>query len=258
MKVKITKKTIALLLMFLLAGSLSAKGENKIDRKVLKLNATIDNKTESIEVSNTDMINIDTVKFLKISVNNHNNKNEKKKKIGKNIKTKGDAGQEIFRDYSDSVVLVGTDGCKYIGTGFVIAHLGGKKIITNWHVIEDAKSIGIWLKPKKIVDADYLCGNHDSYSGKVVKINRKKDLAMIDVVGLPGNIKTISFGSSKSLNVGETVHAIGHPKGYTWSYSDGKISQFRPNYDWSYSSSSRHKAKLVIQTTTVISSGNSG
>ena len=65
MKVRITKKTIALLLMFLLAGSLSAKGENKIDRKVLKLNATIDNKTESIEVSNTDMINIDTVKLLK-------------------------------------------------------------------------------------------------------------------------------------------------------------------------------------------------
>ena len=110
MKVRITKKTIALLLMFLLASSFSAKGENKIDRKVLKLNAAINNKTESIEVANTDMINISTVKLLKKSVNDHNNKNEKKKKIGKNIKTKGDAGQEIFRDYSDSVVLVGTDG----------------------------------------------------------------------------------------------------------------------------------------------------
>ena len=194
MKVRITKKTIALLLMFLLASSFSAKGENKIDRKVLKLNATIDNKTESIEVSNTDMINIDTVNLLKISVNDHNNKNEKKKKIGKNIKTKGDAGQEIYRDYSDSVVLVGTDGCKYIGTGFVINHLG-KKVITNWHVIEDAKSIGIWLKPKKIVDADYLCRNQDSYVGKVVKINRKKDLAMIVVKGISHKIKPIIFGN---------------------------------------------------------------
>ena len=42
-----------------------------------------------------------------------------------------------------------------IGSGFVVDH-NGIKIITNWHVIDGAEHINVWLKPKDMVDENYL------------------------------------------------------------------------------------------------------
>jgi S1-C subfamily serine protease len=52
------------------------------------------------------------------------------------------------------------------------------------------------------------------------------------------------------VQVGADVHAIGHPKEQTWTYTKGLISQVRPDYEWSDGSTKR-KAD-VIQTQTPI------
>ena len=73
------------------------------------------------------------------------------------------------------------------GSGFFINH-NGLKIITNWHVVEGTKNVDVWLKPKnefsKEKEVEYLLNNVDSYKGKVVKTNKKKDLAMIEIKGI--------------------------------------------------------------------------
>ena len=96
----------------------------------------------------------------------------------------------------------------------------------------------------------------DSYKGKVIKINKKKDLAMIEVKGISHKIKPLIFGSFGKIKIGEMAFAIGHPQGHGWSFTSGMISQIRPDYDWHYDDSKHHAS--VIQTQTAIYQGNSG
>ena len=60
-----------------------------------------------------------------------------------------------------------------------------------------------------------------------------------------------------AVQVGMDVHAIGHPEGEFCTYTQGVTSRIISDYDWSYSSTSLHKAN-VIQTQTPINPGNSG
>ena len=178
------------------------------------------------------------------------NKNRKKKKY------KG--AEDIFEDYAKSVVYIGNrkkGKIETIGSGFIVNHKG-LKIITNWHVIEDADSIDVWIKPEKMVDENYLIYRVDSYSAKLIKVNKTKDLAMLEVNKLPFNIKPVSYGKFNKIKVGQTSFAIGHPKGLLWSFTSGMVSQIRPNYDWRYRGSN-HTAN-VIQTQAAINPGNSG
>ena len=218
--------------------------------------------SENIEINETDLAKDKEIKKLKNDIEKllayiatesskitKNNKNRKPR-----TKYKG-APEEIYSEYADSVVYIGNEKDNASGSGFFINH-NGLKIITNWHVVESAKNVKLWLKPNPMVGEDFLLRNHDWYSGKVVKINKQKDLAMIEAKGIPKKIKGIMFEKYSKINVGETVFAIGHPGGLIWSFSDGRVSQVRPNYRWRYEGS-MHTAN-VIQTTTAINPGNSG
>ena len=79
---------------------------------------------------------------------------------------------------------------------------------------------------------------------------------MIEVKGLPNSIKPVIFGKYKDVKIGQTAFAIGHPEGLVWTFTNGMISQKRPEHKWSYKSS-RHRAK-TIQIQVPINPGNSG
>ena len=66
----------------------------------------------------------------------------------------------------------------------------------------------------------------------------------------------LSMGDISKLEVGDDVHAIGHPEGEVWTYTTGTISQIRPKYEWK-DENITHSA-TVIQTQTAINPGNSG
>ena len=198
----------------------------------------------------------------------HNVVNLKKAvlKKGKEIKAKNKnrkkkiykGAEDIFEDYAKSVVYIGNrkkGKIETIGSGFIVNHKG-LKIITNWHVIEDAESIEVWTKPEKMVDENYLIHHVDSYSAKLIKVNKTKDLAMLEVNKLPFNIKPVSYGKFTKIKIGQNTFVIGHPKGLLWSFTSGMVSQIRPNYNWRYRGSN-HTAN-VIQTDASINPGNSG
>ena len=107
-----------------------------------------------------------------------------------------------------------------------------------------------------MVDENYLINRVDSYSAKLIKVNKTKDLAMLEVEKLPLKLKPVKYGKFIKVRPGQTSFAIGHPEGLLWSFTSGMISQVRPNYVWRYKGS-RHKAN-VIQTQAAINPGNSG
>tara|TARA_Y100000590_G_scaffold460367_1_gene619502 strand:- start:288 stop:1574 length:1287 start_codon:yes stop_codon:yes gene_type:complete len=232
----------------------------------LNLNKVYNIKTVSsakLEINDTNLVEEENAENLlsnnndlKQSLIEKSGEIRKRNKNRKRNRTKG--GVEIFEDYSNSVVFIGNrvkGKIKTVGSGFIINH-NGPKIITNWHVIEGADTIHIWLKPSNDIDENYLIERVDAYAGKLIKANKRKDLAMIEVAKLPLKIKPVIYGNFKDIKIGETLFAIGHPEGLLWSLTSGMVSQKRPQYKWKYKSSS-HLAN-VIQTQTPINPGNSG
>lgn len=177
---------------------------------------------------------------------NKNKIKKKKVKFRGSIQTK-----KLYKKYSPSVVYILNPNSESLGTGSVIDKNG--MILTNWHVVKDAETLGIWTKSD---DPDFL-KNEDYYVGKILKQDKESDLAILQVSGLPNNIVPISIGSVSDIEEGDEVFAIGHPEGFTWSFTTGIVSKIRKNFSWKYTNTYQHKATL-IQTQTPISPGNSG
>ena len=165
------------------------------------------------------------------------------------IKTRGIKEVHVFKKASPAVVKVFTKLGS--GSGSLISKEG--LILTNWHVVGSSKTAGIAFMPNKRGKVT----KDDLFLGRIIKINGEADLALIKLDKIPKNIKPLSI-SHENPEIGQDVHAIGHPKGGSdWTYTKGYISQLNYNDKWSYEDTSHH-VSLMIQSQTPINPGNSG
>ncbi len=127
------------------------------------------------------------------------------------------------------------------GSGSIIDKRG--YVVTNTHVIENAYKIYISLS------------DGTQYEGRVVGSDSASDIAVVKF-DPPENmeLKTIDFGDSTDLKVGQKVLAIGNPFGFERTLTTGIISGLgRP-----IQTSSNTIIRDMIQTDTAINPGNSG
>ncbi len=132
------------------------------------------------------------------------------------------------------------------GSGFIIDEKG--HIVTNAHVIEDAKSITVSLGKDNVTVPAEVVGEDKSSDIAVLKFDPKAD-------ALDGVKLTVAkFGDSSALNVGDPVSAIGNPFGLDRTLTSGIVSALQRNIpslnDFSISN--------VIQTDAAVNPGNSG
>lgn len=132
---------------------------------------------------------------------------------------------------SDSVVQIFIeqyDGTYNTGSAFFYDK---GRLATNFHVIENAKSITM----------EYEDGS--TYTGgiTVTGYDRELDLATLMVSDI--STPPLKLGDSSTVVKGQRVYAIGSPVGLTNSLSDGLVSAVRSD---------------MIQVTTAINPGNSG
>ena len=164
------------------------------------------------------------------------------------------SGSKIYMDFARSVVLVrGQDG---FGAGVVI---GEGKILTNYHVIENNRNFGITKKPLNITDENIQSAT--THPVKVIYVNKKYDLALLGYDNNVVQIPAVGINYNAPINIGDKVHAIGHPLGEYWTYTQGIISQVRTNYKICLYEQCNDDDLLkadVIQTQTPINPGNSG
>ena len=135
------------------------------------------------------------------------------------------------------------------GTGFIWDHHG--HIVTNYHVIRQGNLTQVALTLP-------IDQNHTSpqkvFSADVVGVAPNKDLAVLKV-DLPINeIQPLPLGQSKSLQVGQSVLAIGNPFGFDQTLTTGVISGLGREIQ----SITQRSIKGVIQTDAAINPGNSG
>ncbi len=127
------------------------------------------------------------------------------------------------------------------GSGSIIDKRG--YILTNVHVIADATKIYVSLF------------DGTQYEAEVVGTDLDSDLAVIKFTPPAGmELKTIAFGDSSSLKVGQRVIAIGNPFGLERTMTTGIVSGLgRP-----IQNSNNRIIRNMVQTDAAINPGNSG
>jgi len=96
------------------------------------------------------------------------------------------------------------------GSGVIVTASG--RILTNAHVVKDADDIKVTLH------------DGEDYDAKVVGVDPKADLAVIQLKGKLPALKPLTFGDSSTLRLGEVVLAIGDPFGVGKSVTMGIVS----------------------------------
>jgi len=129
------------------------------------------------------------------------------------------------------------------GSGFVWDDSG--RIVTNYHVIQAALNKGA----VRIVLAD-----RSSWEAKLVGVAPDYDLAVLQVSAPRDRLKPIRVGTSRDLEVGQKVFAIGNPFGLSLTMTKGIISAL----DREINSSGDKPIAGAIQTDAPINPGNSG
>ena len=124
------------------------------------------------------------------------------------------------------------------GSGVIISPEG--YILTNEHVVHDAKSIQVTLS------------DDSKLPGKVIGKDERTDVAVIQVK-IPKEHIYARLGDSEKINVGEWVIAVGSPFGLEQTVTAGVISAKRQ----SLIIEGKHYNNL-IQTDAAINRGNSG
>ena len=149
---------------------------------------------------------------------------------------------EVVKKTKNAVVMVRVprpNGAKdMIGTGVIIDPHGF--IITNKHVVGDAKTVNVILADDTKITAEVIVGEF-SYDLAILRIRTKKQLAYLPL-------------APNDPMVGETVIAIGHPFGYSNTVSTGIVSAFQRDIPMP----SGDTLTGLIQTTASINPGNSG
>ena len=126
------------------------------------------------------------------------------------------------------------------GSGSIIDKRG--YVVTNVHVISNASRINISL------------ADGSTYEGKVVGADVESDIAVLKFDPNGKELRTIDFGNSNNLKVGQKVIAIGNPFALERTMTTGIISGLgRPIQE-----SSNVIIRNMIQTDAAINPGNSG
>jgi len=160
---------------------------------------------------------------------------------------------EVFRNTSPSVVHITTLGTQRdifsmnvqqvprgTGTGFVWDERG--HVVTNFHVIQGGSGARVTL------------ADQTSYPAKLVGAFPDRDLAVLKIDAPATKLPPIALGSSRELQVGQRVYAIGNPFGLDQTLTIGIVSALNREIE----SFNQRTIRGVIQTDAAINPGNSG
>jgi S1-C subfamily serine protease len=126
------------------------------------------------------------------------------------------------------------------GSGFMIDRNG--TILTNAHVVAGATKVTVQFADKHVVDARIL-GRDES-----------TDLAVLKVSATRSELRPLSLGSSRSIQVGDPTIAIGNPFGLERTLTTGVVSATKRTIQ----APNGFEIDGVIQTDAAINPGNSG
>ncbi|HYX91321.1 MAG TPA: trypsin-like peptidase domain-containing protein [Myxococcaceae bacterium] len=159
---------------------------------------------------------------------------------------------DLFRRTSPSVVFITTlsrqargffeiqEVPQGAGSGFIWDKEG--HVVTNFHVIQGASAARVSLH------------DHSEWPAALVGVAPDQDLAVLRIRAPADKLVPTEVGSSRDLQVGQKVFAIGNPFGLDFTLTTGIVSALGR----SISALTGRRIDDVIQTDAAINPGNSG
>ncbi len=126
------------------------------------------------------------------------------------------------------------------GTGFVWD--GDGHVVTNFHVIQGGDRATVTLN------------DQSSFPAKLVGAYPDRDIAVLRIEAPRDKLPAIQLGTSRDLQLGQKVYAIGNPFGLDQTLTTGIVSALNREIE----SITRRTIKGAIQTDAAINPGNSG
>jgi S1-C subfamily serine protease len=175
------------------------------------------------------------------------------------ISSSEEATIDLFEEAAPSVVFITTSNFQKdywsrnvyeipsgSGSGFVWDNEG--HIVTNYHVIKNAKNYKITLS------------DQTEYEAELVGSEPRKDVAVLKIKAPRNKLTPIKVGSSNNLKVGQSVYAIGNPFGLDQTLTTGVISALGREISSQAAINQDENIPIrdVIQTDAAINPGNSG
>ena len=125
-----------------------------------------------------------------------------------------------------------------LGSGVIVAADG--LIVTNHHVVEGADEVRVVLSDRR------------EYSARIVAMQERNDLALLQVDSEGDTLPKLSFGDSNEIEVGDLILAIGNPFGVGQTVTSGIVSAT------ARSTKAIGDGGVFIQIDAAINPGNSG
>lgn len=163
------------------------------------------------------------------------------------------ANIDVFRRLSPSVVHITTLATERdffnrsvaqvprgTGTGFIWDNAG--HVVTNFHVIQEGSGARVTL------------ADQSSWPARFVGAFPDRDLAVLKIDAPAAKLPAIPLGSSRDLQVGQRVYAIGNPFGLDQTLTTGIVSALNREIE----SFNNRTIRGVVQTDAAINPGNSG
>ena len=144
---------------------------------------------------------------------------------------------ELTRDLFSMDVMQVPSGT---GSGFLWDERG--HVVTNFHVVRGASAARVTL------------ADQSQWEAKLVGVFPDRDLAVLRIGAPREKLKPVALGSSRDLQVGQKVYAIGNPFGLDQTLTTGIISALNREIE----AANDRKIRGVIQTDAAINPGNSG
>jgi len=154
-----------------------------------------------------------------------------------NISTEREIIDSEENDVDNLMVEPQLDGRESLGSGFFIRNDG--YILTNYHIIDGAKSIEV------------ITHNSKNYKATIIGIDKPSDLAVLKIEAKKEEkFQAVIFGDVDDTRIGDRVLTFGNPYGLGISVSEGIISAKSRNIGLG--------EQHYIQTDAAINQGNSG
>lgn len=162
---------------------------------------------------------------------------------------------DIYKKYSSGVVNITSTTLAYdfffqavpqtgTGSGAILDAEG--HIVTNHHVIDGTNRRGSTL--------EVTLWDKSKYSARIVGDDPSNDLAVLKIDAPKSSLMPIPLGTSKGLQVGQKVLAIGNPFGLERTLTTGIISSLGRTIE----TQNGRRVEDIIQTDAAINPGNSG
>ena len=146
----------------------------------------------------------------------------------------------------NTVIQTASGSAAAAGTGLIITSTGD--VLTNNHVVEGSVSIKVTIQ-----------GRSGKYSASVVGVDPRDDIAVIHINGVSG-LPTVTIADSSTVQVGDTVYALGNALGLGGAprVTKGSVTALDQSITASDNGAQAEQLTGMIQSDAEISPGDSG